>query len=173
MSLRLKSGTTGRLTVYELVLQGFLGGLLVAAQLALAWLPNIEVVSLLLIVYARAWGAKSLFPLYIFVLCEGLIFGFGIWWFSYLSVWLVLVLLTLAFRKIRSAVFWAALCALFGLFFGALCSIAYLIVGGLPAALAYFINGIPFDLLHCAGNAATGLLVVPLTNLHIKPKRPA
>jgi hypothetical protein len=36
---------------------------------------------------------------------------------------------------------------------------------------AYFISGIPFDLMHMAGNAATGLLIVPLTNLLKKLKK--
>jgi len=168
------SRSAGKLTVYEIVLLGMLGGLLVAAQLALAWLPNIEIVSLLLIVYTRVWGVKSLFPLYVFVLCEGLIFGFGIWWFCYLYVWLVPVLLTLVFKKFGSTIFWAAFCALFGLFFGALCSVTYLFIGGISAMAAFFISGIPFDLLHCAGNAATGFLILPLTSLLMKiKKRPA
>ncbi len=141
----------------EIVFFGFLGALLFAVQVAFAWLPNIELVSVLLLIYTRVYGWKALYPLYIFVLLEGIYYGFGTWFFNYLYVWLPLILITMAFRKQTSPVFWAIVNATFGLMFGALCALLYFFIGGVPSVLAYWISGIGFDLLHCGGNFITAL----------------
>lgn len=44
----------------ELVLLALLGALLLVTKLALAWLPNIEPVSLLVLVYTAVLGWKAL-----------------------------------------------------------------------------------------------------------------
>lgn len=46
----------------ELVLLALLGALLLVTKLALAWLPNIEPVSLLVLVYTAVLGWKALAP---------------------------------------------------------------------------------------------------------------
>ena len=160
-SLRSRSQPAGnaRAAAREILLFGLFGAILVTAQLALSFLPNIELVSLLIIVYALVLRGKVFYPVYIFVLAEGLIFGFGIWWISYLYIWAVLAAAVLLMRKTESAVFWAIVSGVFGLLFGALCSIPYLFIGGAGAAAAYWINGIPFDLLHCVGNAAAAAML--------------
>lgn len=145
--------------VREIVLYGILAALLLAVQVGLAFLPNIELVTVLLIVYAKVFGKKALYPLYTFVLLEGLIYGFGIWWFSYLYVWAVLVAAAGLLKKQKSPLFWTLAAGIFGLCFGALTSIPYLFIGGLQMAWAYFINGIPFDLLHCFGNCVTTFIL--------------
>ena len=154
-----------RLSLRELILLGLLGAVLVLAQVALMFLPNIELVSLLLIVYTRVFGRRAFYPLAVFILLEGALYGFGLWWVSYLYVWPLLVGITLPLRKNQSALLWAILSGGFGLLFGALCSIPYLFAGGPAAAISYWVAGIPFDLLHCAGNAAAALLCGPLTRL--------
>lgn len=145
---------------------GLLGAILLIGQVGLSFLPNIEIVSTLVIVYALALKGRAFPIIYVFVLLEGLVFGFGVWWVSYLYIWSILALLALAFQRIDSAFFWAVLSGAFGLSFGALCAIPYLISGGIGAALTYWINGIPFDILHCAGNFALTLaLYRPLTRI--------
>ncbi len=155
-----------RLDLYRLVLMGLLGALLFVSQVALAWLPNIEIVSVLLITYVRVYGMKSLYPLYVFVVLEGLLYGFGQWFLNYLYVWLPLLLIAWVFRRMRSPFGWALINATFGLFFGALCSVLYLVIGGPSTMIAYWISGITFDLLHCGGNFITALVLAePLYQL--------
>lgn len=139
-------------TIRRIVISGLLGAALVVAQVSLAFLPNIELVSLLLILFTLCIGRAVLAPLAIFILAEGLLYGFTMWWFNYLYVWPLLCLLAYLFHAQRSPLFWAMLSGAFGLCFGALCAIPYFFIGGASTAFAYFISGLHFDLLHCAGN---------------------
>lgn len=146
-----------------------LGAVLLCVQIALSFLANIELVSLLIIIYTLVLGRKALIPIYVFVLLEGFVYGFGIWWVNYLYVWAVLFALTMLFRKIKQPIFWSILSAVYGLLFGLLCSFFYLFMGGFNAALAYWLSGIPFDIAHCIGNfLACILLFKPLYKLFQK-----
>lgn len=149
-----------------LVTMAVFSAILLIGQLGMAFLPNIEPVSTLIILYALAYR-KQVFPMiYTFVLLEGIIFGFGIWWVSYLYIWSILALIVLLLRKMDSALFWAVVSGAFGLSFGALCAIPHLISGGPYAAFSYWSAGIPYDVLHCAGNfVLTLVLYRPLLTL--------
>ena len=54
----------------EIAVLGLLGAVLFAGKIALAGLPNIEIVSLLVIVYTVVLGWRALFPVYVYVLLE-------------------------------------------------------------------------------------------------------
>ncbi len=136
----------------SLVTAALLGTLLMAAQLALAVLPNIELVSFLIILYALVYQKRVFTIIYVFVFLEGALFGFGLWWVNYLYVWSVLAFVVLLLRKNQSVLVWAVVAGAFGMSFGALCALPYLIAGGPGAAFSYWVAGIPFDLLHAAGN---------------------
>lgn len=150
----------------QLVTMAVLSAILFVGQSGMAFLPNIEPVSTLIILYTLAYR-KQVFPIiYAFVLMEGLLFGFGVWWISYLYIWSILALIVLALRKMDSAFLWAVVSGAYGLAFGALCAVPYLISGGLYAAFSYWSAGIPYDILHCAGNfVLTLVLYRPLSNL--------
>lgn len=152
--------------VIHIVTLGFLSAILLVGQLGMAFLPNIEPVTTLIILYTLIYK-KQVFPvIYTFVLLEGLVFGFGIWWVSYLYIWSILALIVLSLQKITSVILWAVVSGAFGLLFGALCAIPYLISGGPGAAFAYWTAGIPYDILHCAGNFVLTLtLYRPLLHL--------
>lgn len=132
----------------DIVMIGMMSAVLVAVQVGLSFIPNFEMISLLIILYTIFYGYKTLFIIYIFVLAEGLIYGFGEWWFYYTYVWSILFLFAYLFRKRRSSFFWAILSGLFGLSFGALCSILKCFLGGIRVGFAFWISGIPFDLPH-------------------------
>ena len=59
----------------ELAVLGLLTALLFGGKLALAWLPNIEPVSLLVLVYALVFGRDVFYIVFTFILLEGLVFG--------------------------------------------------------------------------------------------------
>ncbi len=147
-------------------LLALMGALMVASQLALAALPNIHIVALLIIITTLCFSWQALFSVAVFVMLEGLFFGFGIWWISYIYVWPVLVPLVMLLRNNTSALVWAILAGLHGLLFGAMTAIPYLFIGGWAAAVSYWIAGLGFDFVHCAGNfALTLVLVNPLSSL--------
>lgn len=153
-------------TITQIVTMGLLGAILFVGQLAMSPLPNIEPVTTLIIIYTPVYKKKTFFSIYVFVLLEGLLFGFGIWWLSYLYIWSILAVIALSLQRLKSAILWAVVSGLFGLMFGALCAIPYLISGGIGAAFAYWSAGIPYDILHCGGNfALTLILYTPLTRL--------
>ena len=144
-----------------LVQTALMGAILLVSQIALAALPNIEVVSLLLILYTVAISPKqALAAAWLFALLEGLIYGFGIWWVMYLYVWPMLVLVSWLLKKNRSVWLWAFVSAVFGLSFGALCSIPYFISGGIGAGIAWWISGIPYDITHCISNGVIDIRIV-------------
>lgn len=132
----------------------------------MAALPNIHLNALLIILTVCAFGLKALYSIVVYIMLEGLVFGFGLWWLSYLYIWPIFAFAALAFRKNDSALVWAVIAAVFGLCFGALCSIPYFFMGGPEMAFSYWISGIPFDLSHCAGNfLITLVLYKPLSNI--------
>lgn len=157
---------------FEIVLLGMLGAIAHVCQVSLIFLPNIEVVSILFIVYTRTFGKKALFPIYVFVLLEGIFWGFGSWWIMYLYIWTILWGISMIFRRNDSSIAWAVINGTYGLCFGALCSITQGILFGIGSGFAYFISGIPFDIVHCIGNFFTALfLYKPLTILLSKVRK--
>ena len=147
------------LTLREVVLFGVLGALTFALQVVMGPLPNIEPVSLLVLLYAAVFGWKSLYPVYVFVVMEILFYGLGLWNVNYLYIWAVPALAGVALRKMESPLGWAMVSGVYGLAFGALCGIVDLFIGGWAYALTKWASGIPFDVLHCAGNFGIALIL--------------
>ena len=147
------------LALGETVLFGMLGALMFALQVVMASLPNIEPVSLLVMLFAVTFGWKSLYCIYTFVIMEILFHGIGLWNINYLYIWTVLAAAAIFLRKMEPTLGWAILSGVFGLCFGALCGIVDIFIGGFGYAAAKWVSGIPFDLLHCGGNIAMTLIL--------------
>ncbi len=152
---------------------GFLSAILLIGQVGMSYLPNIEIVSLLIYIYTQVYRKKVFFIIYVFVFLEGCIYGFGLWWFGYLYIWSVLALIVLwNGRQPTSVIMTAVILGAYGLSFGMLYALPYFIAGGWAAGFSYWVSGIPFDLLHCAGNVAVSLICYrPLRTLLGKLKR--
>lgn len=143
-----------------------LGALTFAAKVAMAGLPNIEPVSLFIMLFAVTFGKKCVYPMYTYVAMEFLFYGFGTWSISYLYIWAVLALGAWLLRDMTAPLGWAVLSGAFGLFFGLLCALVQIFVGGPEFALSWWISGILFDIYHCVGNFVIALLLfAPLRKL--------
>ena len=154
-----------KLTIREITLFAVLGAMMFALQVVMAPLPNIEPVSLLVMIFAAVFGWKALYPVYVFVVMEILFYGISTWNIYYLYIWAVLAFAAIAMRKQTQPLAWALLSAVYGLLFGALCGIVDIFIGGFGYAAAKWVSGIPFDLLHCGGNFAIALIMFrPLRN---------
>ena len=153
------SAGKNKLTARDILVIGLMGAILTIAQVALAIIPNVELVSLLIIVFTLVAGKKIFYIIYVFVLADGLIYGFGLWWVNYLYVWAILASVVLIFRKNQSVIIWSIISGLFGLLFGSFCAIPYFFMGGIGAAVSYWVNGIIFDLIHCVGNVIAVLVL--------------
>lgn len=146
---------------------GLMVALLEVTKLAISFLPNIEVTSFLIIMFTLYFGKKIFFALPVFIIIEGVIYGFGIWWIMYLYIWPLLAVMTLLLHKKASHFSMCVLSSLFGLFFGALCSLPYFFLGvmengfmhGIKLALSFWVAGIVFDVVHCIGNTLVMLVL--------------
>ena len=143
----------------DLCLMAMMGTLLVVSKETLAFLPNVELVSLLTILFTLVFGKRTVGALAVFLLLEGVLYGFGTWWVMYLYIWPLLALLTWLFRWMKRGWQWAIFAGLYGLAFGTLCSLVYLPVGGPSMMLAWIISGLTFDLVHAGGNFLLALLL--------------
>ena len=149
--------------LYEIALFGMLGALTFGAKVVLMALPNIEPVSLLVMLYAVVFGRKAIYPIYVYVLLEFLLYGINLWSINYLYIWLILAGAAWLLRKMTHPLGWAMLSGVFGLLFGLLCAPVYLVIGGPMYAFSWWMSGIPFDLIHCGANfVMTLVLFVPL-----------
>ena len=133
--------------------------LLIIGKEAMSFLPNIEPVTLLLLLLAERYRFKALLPVYAFVLAEGFIYGIHTWFFAYLYVWTIWVLLVIALRRLSHFVFWAIAAAVYGLLFGLLCSIPTFVTLGVAGGVAEIVGGLSFDIIHCVGNFVMVLLL--------------
>jgi len=157
---------SSKLTIREMILFGMLGAMTFSLKVAMAALPNIEPVSLTLLIYAAVFGWKALYPTYIYVIMEILYFGLGTWNICYLYVWPILVVVGILMKKMQSPLSWAVVSGTYGLLFGALCGIVDIFIGGLGYAVTKWISGIPFDISHCVGNFMLALILfAPLRKL--------
>ena len=130
-----------------------MAALIFSSKVALAAIPNINLNSVLIILTVVFFGWHALLTVYVYVLLEGLVFGFSIWWFGYLYVWDVLVVAAMLLRRNESPLVWAVVAAVFGLCFGPLMYLEYFAInGGWEMFFAMWVAGIPYDLTHCIGN---------------------
>ena len=161
-------------TAFDVALVALMVAVIEVFKFTMMGLPNIELTSFWLILFSKNFGKKVYYVVPVFTLIEGVIFGFNLWWISYLYVWPLLVLVTRIFKKNNSALTWAIISAVFGLSFGALCAIPYAFTGtelqsGLSIAFSWWVAGIPWDIAHCVGNfVLTLLLYKPLSEIMLK-----
>lgn len=143
-----------------------LGALTYGAKVAMAALPNIEPVSLMVMLFAVVLGWKGLYPMYLYVLLEILLGGINLWNINYLYIWLVLFLGAYAMRKLKSPLWFALLSGVFGLAFGLLCTPVYMAIGGFSYGIRWWMAGFAFDISHGIGNFVIALLLFgPLRKL--------
>ena len=77
-----------------------LSAILYVSKVVLEFLPNIELVSLLVILYSLVFGWEAMLIVTVFNLFELIQWGFGTWWFSYLYVWPLLCVITMLLKKL-------------------------------------------------------------------------
>lgn len=154
--------TGNRLTVREMAVLAMLGAVMFAFKAAMAALPNIHPVAVFIIAGTIYFGWRMLYAVAVYIMLEGIVYGFGIWWICYLYIWPLLVCIAMLFRNTQGRLFWAVVAAVFGLCFGAMCAIPYIIAGGWAAGFSYWLSGIPFDIAHCVGNFAAVLVLQPV-----------
>ena len=147
--------------VRRLVRIAMLGASLYVAQLALAVLPNVEIVSLLIVIFTLLFKRDAIYMCLVYVMFTGFQWGFGLWWFTYLFVWPLfsVVVGRLAGMISDNWQVWSFVLAVFGLMFGFLFALPYIVLISPKYALAYWVAGIPWDIAHCIANFLVSITI--------------
>ena len=160
-----------KVTVRETAKFGMLGGLIFASKALMEALPNIHLVGVFIVALTVVYRAKALFPIYVFVLLQGLIEGINAWWVPYLYVWTVLwgavMLLPKTMKPRVAAIVYMVVCSLHGFLFGILYAPVQALFFGLNfrQTVAWVAAGMSFDVIHGISNFICGGLIVPLVKL--------
>ena len=161
----------GKLKVYEMTVFAMLGAIMLASKAMLDALPNIHLLGMLTMAYTLVYRRKALVPIYVYIMLNGLVAGFSLWWYPYLYLWAVLwgvtMLLPQNMPDKKARIVYPIVCSLHGLLFGTMYAPAQAIMFQLDfdGMIAWIIAGIPFDLIHAAGNFFAGFLVLPTVRL--------
>ena len=149
-----------RISVGDIAEIGVMSALIEVSKLFMQGIPNVELTSFWLIMFTLYFGKKVFYVIPVFVLLEGLIYGFGLWWIMYLYMWPSLALLARILKKIDSVMAYSILSSAYGFLFGFFCAIPYLFIGmadggvknGIYTAFTWWVAGIPYDMIHGVAN---------------------
>ena len=156
------------LSIREICIFAVFGALMFSSKLIMEILPNIHLLGMLVMLCTVLFRWKALFPIYVYVMINGIYSGFAMWWIPYLYVWTVLFGMTMLIpRKIPdkiAAVVYPIVCALHGFSFGILYAPAQALMYGLDfeGLVAWVAMGFSFDITHGISNFFMGMLVLPL-----------
>ena len=159
------------LTVFDIVIFGMLGALMMVSDLVMNIVPNVHLVGVMIVVLTVVYRWKALFPIYVYVFLIGLIEGAGLW-ATYCYVWAILwgmaMLLPRNMPKWLAPIAYTLVCGLHGFAFGfllipyqmALTSFTF------EQALVWCQFGFfTADVPHGIGNLVGSILIVPLVTL--------
>ncbi len=141
-----------RLTIKDITVMALMVAIIEVCKVTLAQIPNVELTSFWIIMFTLYFGKRIFYVIPAFILIEGAMYPFGLWWVMYLYAWPLLAIVTLLLRKMKGAWEWSMVSGIFGLLFGLLCAIPYIFTSGIYGAFTYWVAGIPFDLIHGIAN---------------------
>ena len=176
----MKTENGRKFAIKDIVLTALAAALLSAGKQALASIPNVEVVTLFIMLYAACFKPQIAFlatQIYIFI--EIFIWGINTWVFAYLIHWNLLALFTFFLArvfKVKNRFVYLGYTIVMTALFGVLTSAIDALVGWGKTGLSFFtlfsaiyVRGIYFYIVHVVGNAAINLtLFAPMRDLLTK-----
>lgn len=160
-----------RLTARETVVFAMLGTIMYASKIVMEFAPNIHLLGVFTVAYTVVYRKKALYPIYTYIILNGIFYGFATWWLPYLYIWAVLwgavMLLPTNMPKKAQPFVYMAVCAAHGFLFGTLYAPAQAILYGLnfQGMVAWIVAGLPWDFIHGASNFFCGILIVPVISI--------
>ncbi len=156
-------------TAEDIAFIGLASASLTAVKLALAWLANVELVTLLVVFYVFVLGArKTFFACNIFVCIEMFIYGFAPWVVSYFIHWNTLVLVVWFMKKagVKKPIFYALSCLGLTFLFGIQTSMVEVLffsfsTNFFKAVFVRYFMGFSFFAVHMASSFLSVLLLLP------------
>lgn len=138
------------------------------SKVVMEFAPNVHLLGVFTVAFTVVYRKKALYPIYIYVLLNGIFAGFATWWIPYLYLWTVLwgitMLLPKKLPKTVQPFVYAAVNALHGFAFGTLYAPAQALLFGLDfkGMVAWIVVGLPWDMVHGISNLICGFLIVPI-----------
>lgn len=148
-----------------------LGALMYASKMIMEVAPNVHLLGVFTIAFTVVYRKKALYPIYTYVLLNGIFCGFATWWIPYLYLWAVLwgatMLLPKRIQEKICPLVYMLLCAAHGFLFGTLYAPAQALLYGLSfqKMVAWIISGLPWDFVHGVSNFFCGILIVPVIKI--------
>jgi hypothetical protein len=164
-----------------IALIGIMAATIECGKLALSFLPNVEVVTLLCALYGYVFGIYGVIATAVFVLIEPMIYGIGSWIITYIIYWPLVAFIFMILRKkgIRNRFLITTVALGITVFFGVLSSIVdtafYLGINQnfFTNLIVFYIRGVVFYLVQLITNAAVFPTLFPYLSKKleiIKPK---
>lgn len=160
-----------RLTIRETAVFGMLGALMYASKMIMEIAPNVHLLGTFTIAFTVVYRKKALYPIYTYVILNGIFCGFAAWWIPYLYLWTLLwgAVMLLPKKmpgKIRPFVY-MTVCAAHGFLFGTLYAPAQALLYGLSfqGMIGWILAGLPWDFIHGISNFFCGILIMPIVSV--------
>ncbi len=158
-------------TTKEITVFAMLGAVMYASKILMELAPNIHLLGVFTIAFTVVYRKKALYPIYIYVILNGIFSGFAAWWVPYLYIWTVLWGIVMLLpekmpKRVRPLVY-MAVCAAHGFLFGTLYAPAQAIMFGMSfqGMISWIIAGLPWDFIHGVSNFFCGILIVPIISV--------
>lgn len=160
-----------KLSIRETAVFAMLGAVMYASKIIMEIAPNIHLLGVFTIAFTIVYRKKALYPIYIYVILNGMFCGFAAWWIPYLYLWTILwgvvMILPKNTPKKLQPVVYMIVCALHGFLFGTLYAPAQAVLYGLSfdGMIAWIIAGFPWDFVHGISNFFCGMLIMPIVSI--------
>lgn len=160
-----------KITVRETAIFGMLGALMYASKVIMEVVPNVHLLGVFIIAITVVYRIKALYPIYTYILLNGMFSGFATWWIPHLYLWTVLwgatMLLPKKMPKTVKPIVYMIVNACHGFLFGTLYAPAQAILFGLSfdGMITWIIAGFPWDFIHGVSNFFCGMLIVPIISI--------
>ena len=164
-----------KLKTREITIFALLGTIMYVSKMIMEFAPNIHLLGVFTIAFTIVYGKKALYPIYTYVLINGVMAGFSTWWVPYLYIWTILWAgAMLVSKKLISKIpskmhglVYMILCSVHGFSYGILYAPAQSIFFGLSfeGTIAWIVTGFPFDAIHGVSNFFCGILILPIAKL--------
>ncbi|MCL2035886.1 MAG: hypothetical protein FWG83_00675 [Oscillospiraceae bacterium] len=170
------------LKIKQLTTFGILAAVILSSQIVFFGLPGVQLNGLFISAITLTYRWRALIPIYVYVLLYLLYYGFLTWNLPYLYIWLPLWGIFMLCGKLPlppkvKVPLHMFLCGIYGLSFGILYAPFQALTFGwnfeqtLVWVKAGFLLPPYSDITHGINNFATGMLILPLSNLLTKLDR--
>ena len=128
-----------KIKIKELVLFSIFASIMFLGQYFFQFIPNVEVVSLFIIVLSIVYERKVLYSITLFIMLMGITYGFGLWILGYIIIWPLLSLITVLLKEylignyLRLSLYSGGFGFLFGFFYASI----YFFIGDFNLAFVY------------------------------------